>query len=642
MRLLHSIKKEFLETMHDHTLLAALIVFPVFVMLFMGSAFGSVEIQGLPIGVVGPTDTTFSSVLTASINESTAFNLQGFASEESAMTDFRNGRLRAVIIVPGDFEDSLKAGRGSEVRIAVDNSDIALQQAILAAMGSVVQASSTNITRSYVSAAWQDLYGLNQSAASLASGINESKRKMEETRGNLAGIRQNMSSLDITGLEVSLSSASAQIQGLQQAISLQNDSSFLDKSGAFLANASFALNESIDTVESTHARLVDQSEELNSTIGALDISISALTLIKGSTSDNLTAAALGINIDTLEALRDSAAAQEADTKAQIAELEGLNATLHSFRTSLQAYTLVLSEAKANQTGALGAVAAALSSLNRSFADADETVKELKVLFQDIDSTAADIDSTLQNVLLQTGSVESLITSLQGTVAAQTAKDPETIASPLSVRVENQYARNSFVDFIIPRVIAVSLLFSCFLLSSISLVREKTGKTIIRLLLMPGALSNAIVAKIASVTLISLGQVAMILLVGLLIFAVRPPPDLAMVALGTVVSALVLSSIGTLVGFYARTESAAIQTSLLIAIPMLFLGNIIFSPDLLPVYTQILQQLLPLAHITNIFKVVLITGGDPSANMAALLSYFVLLALVIALLAWKRRDVSHYV
>ncbi len=641
MKIFYAIKKEMLEIFHDRTMLAALIVFPIFIMMFMGSAFGSVEIQGLPVGVVGPTDTPFSSVLFEDLNKSNAFNLQSFDSEESAMTAFRNGKLRAIIIVPEDFEDALLKGEGSEVRIAVDNSDIALQEAILAAMGSVVQASSTNITRTYVSAAWDDLYGLNQSAAALAADIEESKAKMEATRADLLAIKQNMSALDVQGLEDSLADAALEVAQLQQTIIQQNDSAFLNKSEGFLENASFALNESIDTVGETHAKLVAQAEELNNTIITLDASISALELIKNQTSDPLAAAALDINIGTLKTLRNTTGQQAADAETQIAELEELNATLHSFRTALEGYTQELADAKSAQGQTFGEVIATLSALDDSFDDAQETVSDLKELFQMINSTTGEIDGTLGEVLVQIGSVDGLISSLQGTVAAQTSKDPETIAAPLSVKVENQYVRSSFVDFIIPRVIAVSLLFSCFLLASISLVREKTGRTVIRLLLMPGALLNAIVGKIASITLISIGQVGLILLVAFSVFAVAPPADILMVVIGTAVAALVLSSIGILVGFYARSESAAVQTSLLIAIPMLFLGNIIFSPDLLPAYTQVLQQLLPLAHITNIFKVVLITGGDPAGNMAALLSYFVLLGLVIALIVLKRRDITHY-
>ena len=76
--------------------------------------------------------------------------------------------------------------------------------------------------------------------------------------------------------------------------------------------------------------------------------------------------------------------------------------------------------------------------------------------------------------------------------------------------------------------------------------------------------------------------------------------------------------------------------------MLFLGNIIFSPDLLPQFTQVLQQFLPLAHVTNIFKIVLITNGNPTADMVALLTYFILLAGVILFIVLRRRDITNYV
>ena len=109
-----------------------------------------------------------------------------------------------------------------------------------------------------------------------------------------------------------------------------------------------------------------------------------------------------------------------------------------------------------------------------------------------------------------------------------------------------------------------------------------------------------------------------------------------------VASLVLSFIGILVGFSARNESAAIQSCLLIAIPMLFLGNIIFSPDLLPVYTQILQQLLPMAHVTNIFKIVLITNGNPTIDIWALMTYFIFLSGVAAFIIMSRRDITNYV
>jgi ABC-type multidrug transport system permease subunit len=614
------------------------------------------EINGLPVGVSGPENIS-SSPLFSGLNQSQAFKLQSFGSEEDAMTAFRNGRLRAVIVVPQDFEESLQEGNGSTVRIVVDNSDLALEQAVLAALSSVIEASSADITRSYVSAAWLELRGLNASAASLASNISSTRANMQQTKEALEGIRKDIDSLGMESLEQSLDNASAEMAGLQalmmaQKATLANvteaDTEMLNRTDAFLLNASAALNESIATVQSTHQKLSDQVTELNDTIHTLDLSIAGLEAIKAGISDNTTIAALELNIASLQSLRNATYSQMLDAQTEMAELESLNDTLNSFGLALTDYSAEVETAKtssdktAQLADTLDNASLRLHELNSSFAGARSEVGKLKGLLSSIKNATSQIESTLDDALTQTAAVDSLISSLQGTVAEQTGKDPGTIASPLSVKVENQYERGSFVDFIMPQVIAVSLLLSCFLLGSISLVREKTRRTIVRALMVPGGLVNLVAGKIAALVLLSFGQVMVILLVALLLFGVKPPENIAMLVWGTAISALVLSSIGALVGFYARSESAAIQSCLLLAIPMLFLGNIIFSPDLLPSYTQILQQLLPLAHVTSIFKIILITNGDPALDIAALLSYFVLLLALMAYIVIRRKDITNYI
>jgi ABC-type multidrug transport system permease subunit len=385
-------------------------------------------------------------------------------------------------------------------------------------------------------------------------------------------------------------------------------------------------------------------------VDSLTIAIEGLNALKGSGSGtccDIAEGAIDLNILSLDALRSSTNSQIVQADGQIAELEELNVTLQGMREKLENYTLVVAQARNRSTGsgeileALDEAEETLDSMGALFEEANEDVGELRALLGNVGEAMEEMEETLDEALEQAGSVDGLIGSLQETVGEQTGKNPENIAIPLSVDAQNHYKRGSFVDFIMPQVIAVSLLLSCFLLSSMSLVREKTRKTIVRSLLVPGALGNLVAGKIISVVLISFAQVLMILVVAAIVFGVIFPYDLIMLGAGTAVSALVLSSIGMLVGFFSRNESSAIQGCLVLAIPMMFLGNVIFSPDLLPAYTQILQDILPLSHVTNIFKIVLITNGNPVADMAALIAYFVVLAALIWAVLWKRREITAY-
>ena len=655
MKLFSVIHKEILEISHDRTMLAVLIIFPVFIMLFMGSSFRSMEINGLPIGVVGPQNTTFSHMLFSGLNESKAFKLLAYDSESAAMDAFRNGLLKAVIVVPQDFDQALSKGNGSRIRIVVDNSDLALEQSVMAALSSVVQASSADMTKTYVTGAWKELADLNDSAAALGQDIAASRLKMNQTKARLQETRDGMKQMNISRLEDSLDGAASTAGALKDSMALQraailsasaDNERFMNDTTLLLANASDSINESVSTVQDTHDKLVIQTGKLNQTANDLQNAITGLEIARNTTSDPGTQAALDLNIMSLESLRNSTLSQMIDAQNETIELESLNNTLQGFRAVMDNYSVSLAGAKsvnstASMLAAIDDASVKLGTLNASFASAKEDVSRLRTVIESIDAAMTEIDSTLDQALNQTASVDNLISSLQGTVGEQTSRDPARIASPLAIEIQNQYVRSSFVDFLIPQVIAVSLLFSCFLFASISLVREKTKNTIVRALMAPFGMVNLVIGKVLSIVLMSVVQVAIILIVALLIFGVAPPSDFVMLVAGTVVSALVLSSIGIAIGFYARSESAAIQTCLLIAIPMLFLGNIIFSADLLPNYTQILQQLLPLAHVTNIFKIVLITNGNPVGDMFALTTYFVLLSAALLLIMWRRRDITNY-
>jgi ABC-type multidrug transport system permease subunit len=656
VKVLSVIRKELQEISHDRTMLIVLVMFPIFIMLFMGSSFRSMEISGLPIGITGAANATFAEALLSEINQSHAFNLRSYASEEDAMDAFRNGQLHAVIVVPADFDKMISQGNGSEVRILVDNSDLSLEQAMLTAMSAVIEASSANITRSYVYTAWGELRGLNSSASSLSGELAETKARMQDTKATLAEVRLKIDNISISSLEGTLDNASAETADLQALLLVQkgtlanaseSSNGLFARSDSFIANASEALNGSIGALDGACAKLDSESANLTETRNRLDESIMGLELIRNATSDAVTGAALDLNLAGLRSLRDSTAQQIIDMQQEKETLVELNGTLYGAYSSLDNYSIAIMNAKSKSAAlsetedALDNASAALSSLNGSFSSARLQVSALGALLSDIRNTSSQVESTLDAAMAQADSVEQLIATLENTVAEQTAKDPKVIASPLSVKVENQYAKASFVDFVMPQVIAVSLLFSCFLLGSVSLVREKTRKTIVRALLAPGALANLVAGKIATLVLLSFGQVALILAIASLLFGVSPPMDWGVLLWGTMISSLVLSSIGVLVGFYAQSESAAIQGCLLIAIPMLFLGNIVFSPELLPVYTQLLQQALPLAHVTSIFKVVLITGGSPGVDIAALISYLVLLSVLLAYVVVMRKDITNY-
>ncbi len=659
MKLLATVKKECLEILHDRTMLGVLIVFPIFIMLLMGSSFRTVEIKGLPIAIVGVGNGSFSDSIVTELGTSKAFNLINVASEADAAQALRDGKVKAVIVFPPTLDTDISNGKGGNIKLLLDNSDLTLEQTMISALSSLIRASSANITRTYVNSAWDDLHQLNSSAAGLAGKISMSQSRMQNTSAQLSQIRSNISSLDIRSLANTLDKMALQTAAMQSMINEQStrlddinlgNVRFLNASDTFLQSADNALATSLQTVQDTHAKLERQMTELNNTIRTLDNSIIGLNLIRGQATNSscgTLSGAIDLNIASLSALRNNAASQLNDAKTQREELENVNASLTNASASLALYRSQINNAR-SQNGdiimmraSLASASESLSRMNASLASARGFVTGLEGLLREIGTTLDMSERTLGDARDQARDAETLITTLNGVVAKQTGKNPATIAEPLGVTTESTYTRTSYVDFIMPQVIAVSLLLSCVLFAAILFVRERLEKTAIRLLLIPGALGSAVLGKIITIIIISLGQVGIIVAFGTLFFGVQAPSNISAVVLATIVSSAVLASLGIVIGFFSKTESAAIQMGLLIAIPMLFLGNILFSPDLLPNYTQVLQQVLPLAHVTNLFKVVLITNGNPAGDIAGLLAYLALLGFLITYLVMKKKDISEF-
>ncbi|MFH1285003.1 MAG: ABC transporter permease [Candidatus Micrarchaeota archaeon] len=674
--MLASFKKELKEIAHERAMLAVLLIFPVLLMLFLGSSYGDVEIKGVPIAVTGASNSEFSQALVGALNGSGTFKVHSEYSYPEALNALKEAKVRAVISIPQSFEEDLKAGRGSAVAIIVDNSDVAVSKSVLAALAGVVQGSSANITTSYLSTAWADLRELGANGASLRAKALESRKQLEETRLQIQGISASLESFDVGALgddlddmfvrlddfDALLNESEVKMGNLSASLSGENSSEIketLENLENYADEVEDSLSEAENRTASTKERTKEEIRKLNDTHTALLIANSSLNLVKdelaGSSCDasipGVTAVILAIGY-----MDNSTLGQMEAMEQQLGNIDYLNATIQNAKANISLFKANLTSVKQkveeseNQTKKMNET---LSQLRVSLQDArvnlagarsnleksKQTVDELKTLLVSVKGAMLQVNETVEDALAESESVESMLARLEGIVNEQTSKAPEKIAQPLSVQLKNEYARNSLVDFMMPQIIAISLLFTCLLLSSVNVVREKTRKTIIRIILIPGAVRRMIVGKTAVAVLFAIIQVLLIALVASLFFGVQISSDASGLIIGGAIAALCFSLIGVLIGILAPSESSAIQTCIMIAIPMMFLGNVIFSRDLLPNYSQVAVDALPLAHVVDIFKKLLITGADIAPDAWFLLAYaFALLVLITLVLrrreAWK--------
>ena len=134
----------------------------------------------------------------------------------------------------------------------------------------------------------------------------------------------------------------------------------------------------------------------------------------------------------------------------------------------------------------------------------------------------------------------------------------------------------------PAIVSIVLMFISFLLSSITIVQERTKKTLLRTLLTPLSLGEFIFAKTSALILIAMLQGIILVVVAFLFYGVLIPANqLGLLFLVIFVYSAAFIGIGMAVATFAESENTAMLSSLVLSIPMLFLCGVFFPFETMP-------------------------------------------------------------
>jgi ABC-type Na+ efflux pump permease subunit len=95
--------------------------------------------------------------------------------------------------------------------------------------------------------------------------------------------------------------------------------------------------------------------------------------------------------------------------------------------------------------------------------------------------------------------------------------PTSIAAPIKLEREPVFKDRAYLDFLMPAIVSIVLMFISFMLASITIVQERTKKTLLRTLLTPLSLGEFIFAKTCALILIAMLQGIILLIVAYIFY-----------------------------------------------------------------------------------------------------------------------------
>ena len=178
-----------------------------------------------------------------------------------------------------------------------------------------------------------------------------------------------------------------------------------------------------------------------------------------------------------------------------------------------------------------------------------------------------------------------------------------------------------VDFLLPGSMALAVIATSLVNLGIATAYERNYGVLKRLGGSPLSRAGLLTAKMAGVLVVELGQVVLLVAIGVVVLGWGPAPGanpaflLAVVLLGT----LAFAGLGLLLAGTLRAEATLALANALFIVALL-LGGIILPLDHLPGLLAVVAGLLPAAALSEAFRAALGSGGDAVRPLAILIAW----------------------
>lgn len=235
-------------------------------------------------------------------------------------------------------------------------------------------------------------------------------------------------------------------------------------------------------------------------------------------------------------------------------------------------------------------------------------------------------------------------SVNGAFIEQLLNSRPTSAQPRYGSVEivakvwfNEDLRSA--NFVVPGVVATTLMYYPALLTTLSIVREKEGQSILALHCSPISKAELLLGKLLPYWLISIANVTMMLTLMVTVFGVPVRGNWSVIALASMLYIFATCSLGMMISVLVRTQVTAILATLVLTVLPSFLYSGFFTPLASATWSMwIIGRFVPATYYLDTLRGVCLKGTGLAMHWPSL-AILVLYGLVLytaSFLVFKKR------
>jgi ABC-2 type transport system permease protein len=164
-----------------------------------------------------------------------------------------------------------------------------------------------------------------------------------------------------------------------------------------------------------------------------------------------------------------------------------------------------------------------------------------------------------------------------------------------------------VNFMIPGVIALILLFQALLLTAFAVVRERERGTLEQLIVTPIQPWELMLGKILPYTILASVAATVALVASRLLFGVEVAGNLILLALLSILFLLGSLGLGLFISTVSHTQAQAMQMAMFVAMPSMLLSGFMYPRETMPFVIRQLSLLTPMTYYLQILRGIMLKG-----------------------------------
>nr|WP_282731776.1 ABC transporter permease [Methanobacterium alcaliphilum] len=203
---------------------------------------------------------------------------------------------------------------------------------------------------------------------------------------------------------------------------------------------------------------------------------------------------------------------------------------------------------------------------------------------------------------------------------------QSLVNTINFQIDKIYGDIQYIDFLVPAVLAMTIMFSCMFGMGESIAGERERGELARLFMTPTSVSTVVGGKIISKLIIETVRAMILIVAAILLFGIIIKGSMALTLLLLVLSALCFVGFGIMISARVGTQEDYMQMVMPFTMPMMFVSGVFYPLETMPWIFQKIAYIVPLTYANDALRAVMLKGasiGDVWLDIAVLAGFTLL-------------------